>query len=102
MEILKEVCTCDDFTDEPCPRHKRENELQDMVIELRKDNRILRDIIFGYNKHLVEMQMDCMKYLDPGNTECGEDWFIGRIIYYLDNPALQSIQRHSSGFGEKH
>jgi len=85
MEILKEVCTCDDFTDEPCPRHKRENELQDMVIELRKENKILRDIIFGYNKHLVEMQMD-----------------IDRMIYYLDNPALQSIQRHSSGFGEKH
>ena len=64
MEILKEVCTCDDFTDEPCPRHKRENELQDMVAELRKENKILRGIIFEFSKHLVGMQMDCRKYLE--------------------------------------
>lgn len=40
MEIFTEVCTCDDNCDEPCPRHQRENELQDRVIEL--ENREMR------------------------------------------------------------
>jgi hypothetical protein len=32
MEKLTETCTCDDHVDDPCPRHRRENELQDAVL----------------------------------------------------------------------
>ena len=32
MEKITEICTCDDNVDSPCPRHKRENELQDKVV----------------------------------------------------------------------
>ena len=32
METLTLICTCDDITDEPCPAHIRENQLQDELI----------------------------------------------------------------------
>lgn len=32
MKTLTLICTCDDITDEPCPAHIRENQLQDALI----------------------------------------------------------------------
>ena len=34
-ERLTETCTCDDFSDDPCPRHWRENRLEDELIRWR-------------------------------------------------------------------
>ena len=38
------------------------------------------------DKLLGKMQADMVKYLEPGNTVCGRDWFINRIIWHLDGP----------------
>ncbi len=74
----------------PCVYHGAvsENEIE----ELRKENEILKDIIYGFNKHLLKMQADCVKYVEPDNTECGRDWFISRMIYHLDGPEQREIQ----------
>lgn len=42
MEKLEVICTCDDNCDDPCPMHKRENELQDALIEARNELSRLR------------------------------------------------------------
>ena len=64
-----------------------------MVIKLQKENEILRDIVFGFNNHLLRMQADCMRYLDPDNTECGRDWFINRMVnQLLDGSEQGAIQ----------
>jgi hypothetical protein len=34
---LHQSCTCDDFCDDPCPVHARENELQDQLTQARED-----------------------------------------------------------------
>jgi len=67
----------------PCLRPQRENLLQDEVIRLRKENDILREIIFGFNNQLLQLQADCVKYLTPDNTECGRDWFISQMLYHI-------------------
>ena len=92
MEVLTEVCTCDDNIDTPCPRHERENTLQDMVVKLQNENKTLRDIIFGFNNHLLKMQADCVKYLEPDNKKCGKEWFINKMLYYLDGPEQRTVQ----------
>jgi len=92
METLTEICTCDDFADEPCPRHRRENYLQDEVIKLKNENAVLRDIIFGFNNHLLKMQADCAGYLSPYHVNCGKDWFVSRMIRHLNGPKQRKIQ----------
>lgn len=34
-ETFNVTCTCDDFTDDPCPMHGRENALQDENIRFK-------------------------------------------------------------------
>lgn len=34
-QYIKRYCSCDDIGDDPCPCHRRENELQDERAELR-------------------------------------------------------------------
>lgn len=59
---------------------------------LLRENLLLRNIVFGFNQHLLTMQADCMAYLEPTNTKCGKDWFINRMVYHLDGPAQRRIQ----------
>lgn len=35
-EQLTETCTCDDLCDSPCPRHKREIQLEKRIAELEE------------------------------------------------------------------
>lgn len=54
MEEIKIICTCDEPGGDPCPAHHRENQLQDLCIKLRNENRELRNNLEAY-KHDLEM-----------------------------------------------
>lgn len=38
------------------------------------------------------MQQDATKYLIPDN-ECGQDWFVSRMLWHLDGPQQRDAQR---------
>jgi hypothetical protein len=42
---LTEICTCDDFCDSPCPRHARENSLENELIALHKWRQSVVDML---------------------------------------------------------
>lgn len=49
IEAVKKLelyrCSCDDNCDEPCPKHRRENELQDRVIKAENEVRRLERLV---------------------------------------------------------
>jgi chromosome segregation ATPase len=44
MEVFTVTCTCDDLGESPCPRHQRESELQNQLLEAREQLRILEGV----------------------------------------------------------
>ena len=43
-----------------------------------------------------KMQADMVAYLEPGN-DCGQDWFVNRMIWHMDGPEQREAQGEAAG-----
>jgi len=71
MEELTEICTCDDHCESLCPRHGRENLLQDRALraeqridELEQENGRLKDERDWYKKRIELLQIEQKRFVD--------------------------------------
>ena len=57
-------CTCDDFCDDPCPRHARENALQDQVLKYKGQiKRLIKAVGKVVNVHTVDQAEQAISQL---------------------------------------
>ena len=71
-EVLKTVCTCDDFCDSPCPAHVKENYLQDRVLELETDVVALRHDLEVAEAKITKQK--AVRLIDPFSLAGATGW----------------------------
>ena len=67
-------CSCDDFADDPCPVHARENAQQDEVLALREDRDHWRkraeSAEYALGPYLCPKCQKCLSPQELGHTMC--------------------------------
>jgi len=56
--------------------------LQTRVNELQEENNYLMNVVTKFNELLVDLQKDCLEYLDPSNSH-DETWLPERVLHHF-------------------
>ena len=56
--------------------------LQTRVNELQEENNYLMNVVTKFNELLVDLQKDCLEYLDPSNGH-DETWLPERALHHF-------------------